>query len=414
VEKSQILYIDASSGISGDMTIGALLDLGGGLGFLRERLACLSLRGYRLSDRREMRAGIQATKFDVILDENPDPPGHHGASHGAHHHHHHHRSFAEIRTMIESSSLSPWVREKSVGAFFRLAQAEGTVHNQPPEEVHFHEVGAVDSIVDIVGCMILMEELMPVRVVCTPVNVGRGTLECRHGIYPVPGPAVEHLLRGVPTFSNEVEGELTTPTGAALLTVLAESYGPRPLMSTVRAGYGAGTRDTPGSANVLRLTLAEEGLVGTSGDAGEVMVIEAAIDDMSPQVWGYFQERALSAGALDVYAVPALMKKNRPAFVLTVVCEPAHLDGLTSLVFAETTTIGLRYTAARRRTLDREIVQVQTDYGAVRIKVASLRGRRVNFVPEYEDCRRLAAERGVPLKDVTAAASRAYLNTVAS
>ncbi len=393
------------------MTIGALLDLGGDLNLLQERLASLSLRGYRLSARKELRAGIQATKFDVVLDEAAkNVPGHHDKSHGDHHHDHH-RSFGQIRKMIESSSLPPWVREKSVSAFFRLAQAEGAVHNQPAEEVHFHEVGALDSIIDIVGCMVLMEELMPARIVCSPVNLGRGTLKCRHGIYPVPGPAVEHLLRGVPTFSNEVEGELTTPTGAALLAVLAESYGPRPLMNALGAGYGAGARDTPGSANVLRLTLAEEGLVDASVGVGEVAVIEAAIDDMSPQVWGYFQERALSAGALDVYAVPALMKKNRPAVVLTLVCEPARLDEMSRLVFAETTTIGLRYTAARRRTLDRETVQVETGYGPVRIKVAYLEGRRVNFVPEYEDCRHLAAEKRVPLKDVTAAASRAYLDT---
>jgi len=412
VGKNQILYIDASCGISGDMTIGALLDLGGKLEFLQEKLASVSLRGYRLSARKELRAGIQATKFDVIFDENSDPPGHHGVSHDVHHHHH--RSFGDIRRMIELSSLPAWVKERSVSAFLKLAQAEGAVHNQRPEEVHFHEVGAADSIIDIVGCMILMEELMPARIVCSPVNVGRGTLKCRHGIYPVPGPAAEHLLRGVPTFSNEVEGELTTPTGAALLAVLVGSYGSRPLMSALRAGYGAGTRDTPGGANVLRLTLAEEGYADASGEAGEVIVVEAAIDDMSPQVWGYFQERALSAGALDVYAVPALMKKNRPGFVLTIVCESARFDEMTRLVFAETTTIGLRYTTALRRTLDREIVQVQTEYGAVGIKVASLQGRRVNFVPEYEDCRRLAAEKGVPLKDVTAAASRAYLNSAAS
>ena len=394
------------------MTIGALLDLGGDVNLLQERLASLSVRGYRLSARKELRAGIQATKFDVVPDEAADLPGQHGASHDGHHHHH--RSFSEIRRMIESSSLSAWVKEKSLGAFSRLARAEGTVHNQPAEEVHFHEVGALDSIIDIVGCMVLMEELVPVRIVCSPVNVGRGTLKCRHGIYPVPGPAVEHLLRGVPTFSNEVEGELTTPTGAALLAVLAESYGPRPLMSTLRAGYGAGTRDIRGSANVLRLTLAEGSSAGASVEVGEVTVIEAAIDDMSPQVWGYFQERAFSAGALDVYAVPALMKKNRPGLVLTLVCEPERFDEMTRLVFAETTTIGFRYTVARRRTLDREIVQVRTEYGPVRIKVASLGGRRVNFVPEYEDCRQLAAEKGVPLKDVTSAASRAFLDSAKS
>ena len=393
------------------MTIGALLDLGCELGLLQQRLASLSLRGYRLSARKELRAGIQATKFDVLFDDGPDTPGHHEKSHGAGHHH---RSFGEIRGMIESSSLSAWVRDKSVSAFFKLAQAEGAVHNEPPEKVHFHEVGAADSIIDIVGCMILMEGLMPARVVCSPVNVGRGTLECRHGIYPVPGPAVEHLLRGVATFSNEVAGELTTPTGAALLTVLAESFGPRPLMSALRAGYGAGTRDTPGSSNVLRLTLAEEGDAAASADAGEVIVVEAAIDDMNPQVWGFFQERALAAGALDVYAVPALMKKNRPAFVLTLVCEPAHFDEMSRLIFAETTTIGLRYTTARRRTLDRKMVQVETEFGTVRVKVASLEDRRVNFVPEYEDCRRLAAEKGVSLKDVIAAANRAFLNAGAS
>lgn len=407
MRKNQILYVDVSSGISGDMTIGALLDLGGDLTLLEKKLAALPLRGYRLTARKELRAGIHATRFDVLLNED----------HDAHHNHraaHHHRTFREIRSMIETSSLSPWVREKAVGAFFRLAQAEGAVHNQTPEEVHFHEVGAADSIIDIVGCMILMEDLMPARVIGSPVNVGSGTLKCRHGIYPVPGPAVESLLRGVPTFANEVEGELTTPTGAALLTVLAESFGPRPLMTVARSGYGAGSRDTPGNANVLRLTLAEEIGPQVAGDSGEVVVIEAAIDDMNPQVWGFFQERALAAGALDVYAVPALMKKNRPAFLLTLVCETAHFDEMSRLIFAETTTIGLRYTKARRRTLDREIVQVETEFGAVRVKVSSLEHRPVNFVPEYEDCRRLAVERGVPLKEVIAAANRSYLNSRAS
>ncbi len=404
---SRVLYIDASSGISGDMTVGALLDLGGDERVLQEGLASLSLRGYALSVRKESRAGITATRFDVLFDDTAHEPGHHSESHGASHQH---RSFGEIRRMIESSSLSAWVRDRSVGAFFKLAEAEGTVHNEPPEEVHFHEVGAVDSIIDIVGCMILMESLMPARIVCSPVNLGRGTVECRHGVYPVPPPAVEHLLRGVPTFSNRVEGELTTPTGAALLATLAESFGPRPLMSVLRAGYGAGARDTPGSANVLRLTLAEEERASAPVDSGEVIVIEAAIDDMSPQVWGYFQERALAAGALDVYAVPALMKKNRPGHVLILVCEHARLDDMARLIFAETTTIGLRYTAAGRRTLDRQIVLVQTEHGTVSIKVASLDGKPVNFVPEFEDCRRLAAENGVPLKDVIAAANRAYLN----
>ncbi len=406
----RILYIDAQSGISGDMMIGALLDLGGSIDQLQAKLGSLALHGYGLATRKVLRAGILSTKFDVEGTVEPNARALHEA-HENHNHAHHQRSFREIREMIESSSLSDWVKGKSIAVFARLAETEGAIHDQPPEEVHFHEVGAADSIIDIVGCMILFENLLPVRVLCSPINLGQGTLECKHGIYPVPGPAVERLLHGVPTFSNSVTGELTTPTGAALLAVLVDSFGPRPEMTTRAAGYGAGARDIPGCANVLRLTLADPVRLETRPGMEEVAVVEATIDDMSPQIWGYFQERALAAGALDVYATPVQMKKNRPAIQLTLICEPAILEDMIGVIFTETTTIGVRYMLARRKTLDRGQEQVHTSYGPVRIKTAYLGGRCVNFGPEYEDCRRLAAESGVALKEVVAAASRAFLNS---
>lgn len=380
------------------MLLGALLDLGMDLVRLEQKLQLLTLGGYSLSATSCSRAGIQATKFDVQRHEQ----GAHGQAH---------RSFRDIRAMIESSGLSDWARQKSMEAFHKLAEAEGRIHNQQPDDVHFHEVGAVDSIVDMVGTVVAIEELMPVRVISGDVNVGQGTLECRHGVYPAPGPATVELLKGVPIYAAVKAGELTTPTGAALLVTMAESFGPRPPMRVSRIGYGAGSRDIPGVANVLRVTLGEEAAMDSGHAHGdEVAIIEATVDDMSPQVYGYFQEKALEAGALDVFAVPAQMKKNRPGMLLSVVCNPDQVDAMAALIFAETTTIGIRCLLARRKTLDREFVEVNTVYGAVTIKVSFRDGRRVNYAPEYECCRRLALETGAALKDVMAAASRAFLD----
>jgi len=390
-KSDRVLYIEPFSGISGDMMVAALLDLGCELEELEEKLKLLHLTGYRLSSRKCSRSGIHATKFDVMADEC-----------------HVHRSFREIRHMIESSGLSQWVKDRSVEAFRRLAEAEGKVHHQAPEDVHFHEVGAVDSIIDIAGSMILLEKFLPLIIAASPVNVGQGTVECRHGIYPVPAPATENLLEGIPVFSNAVTGELTTPTGAALLVTLAEHFGPRPMMKMTACGYGAGSREMPGNANVLRVTLGER--IEESASAEEqVAVIEATIDDMSPQLYGYFQERALAAGALDVYTTPVQMKKNRPAMMLTVVCALTEFDSLAKLILQETTTIGIRHTIAQRKTLQRKFLQVETPYGAVTMKVSLLEGVPVNIVPEYEDCRRIAAESTVALKEVQAAAVHAYL-----
>lgn len=406
----RILYLEPFSGISGDMTVGALLDLGGDFEALRQTLALLPVTGYTLSRARCSRAGIGATKFDVELPASHEHGHGHGHKHGHGEHAHGHRTFRDIRALIESSSMSPWVRQKSLEAFRRLAEAEGAVHGQAPDDVHFHEVGAVDSIVDIVGSMVLLEALMPARIVSGPVNVGQGTLECRHGRYPVPGPAVQELLKGVPTYSGPVQGELTTPTGAALLACLVESYGERPESAIVQTGYGAGTRDTPGSANVLRITVAEAVKAAHSPEE-EVAVLEATIDDMSPQIYGYFLEKALAAGALDVYAGPVQMKKNRPGMIVTVVCAPQDVERLALLIFSETTTIGLRYTFARRKTLSRDFVVVKTEFGPVTMKVSSFAGEPLNFVPEYEDCRRIAEAQGVALKRVVAAATHAYLGS---
>jgi pyridinium-3,5-bisthiocarboxylic acid mononucleotide nickel chelatase len=390
---SKIMFLEPFSGISGDMMVGALIDLGYNFEELREQLNRLELKGYQLSVGKCIRSGIQAIKFNVEAG-----------------HSHHHRTFADIRRMIESSGLSGWVKTRSVEAFRLLAEAEGKVHGQPPEKVHFHEVGAVDSIIDIVGTMIAVESFLPVRILSAPVNVGQGTLECQHGIYPVPGPAAQELLKGIPVFSNAVTGELTTPTGATLVANLAENFGGRPEMKILASGYGAGTRQTPGNANVLRITLGEAAADSIAPEE-KVAVIDATIDDMSPQVYGYFQEMALAAGALDVYATPIQMKKNRPALKLTCVCAVSDIDRLAALIFSETTTIGVRYTTAARKTLLREFHQVQTAFGPVAMKISLLDGKPVNFVPEFEDCRRLAADKQVPLKEVQAAAVHAYLQS---
>jgi hypothetical protein len=386
------LFLEPFSGISGDMMVGALLDLGFDFEELRAKLSQLHLHGYQISCQKCTRSGIQAMKFEVQT----------GHSHA-------HRTFSDIKEMIEKSGLSPWVRQKSIEAFRKLAEAEGKIHGHPPETVHFHEVGAVDSIIDIVGTMIAMESFLPVRILSAPVNVGRGTLECQHGIYPVPGPAAQELLKGVPTFSNTVDGELTTPTGATLLATLVEEFGQQPAMKVQAAGYGAGTRQTPGNANVLRITLGEVTAGVAVSPEEQVAVMDATIDDMSPQVYGYFLERALAAGALDIYSTPIFMKKNRPALKITCVCALADVDRIAELVFRETTTIGIRYTVAQRKTLRREYRKVQTEFGTVTMKVSYLEEHPVNFAPEFEDCRRIAMEKSVAIKEVQSAAIHAYL-----
>jgi pyridinium-3,5-bisthiocarboxylic acid mononucleotide nickel chelatase len=403
---NRIIYIEPFSGISGDMMLGALLDLGISFERLQEKLKMLPLGGYLLEARKCLRSGIQATKFDVHCES---------TAHSLNQRHQHsqndthsHRSYKDIRALIESSELSPWVKKKSIAAFHKLAEAEGKIHALPAEEVHFHEVGAIDSIVDIVGSMIAVEELLPARFVCSAVNMGWGTLECRHGTYPVPSPAAQELLHGVPTYSNSVPGELTASTGAALLATLVDTYSGQPMMAVEAAGYGAGSRETQGNANVLRITLGDAiGSLQLEPSDEQVAVIESAVDDLNPQVYGFFQEKAFAEGALDVYATPIQMKKNRPGVLITVVCALHQTEALTQLMFRETTTIGVRRFIAHRNVLQREFLQVRTEYGDVKIKVCSYKGRKMNCSPEFEDCRRIALEKGVAIKEVMAAALRA-------
>jgi pyridinium-3,5-bisthiocarboxylic acid mononucleotide nickel chelatase len=401
-EPERILYLEPFAGISGDMFLGALLDLGTRVDLLEDRLRLLPLGGCELMAAKCLKAGISATRFEVRLFPERHPH-HEGGGH-------HHRSFGEIRDLIERSGLSPWVRERAVAAFGKLAVAEGRIHNRPPDQVQFHEVGALDSIVDLVGAMVAMEEYQPVTVMCAPVNVGQGALNCRHGRYPVPAPAALELLREVPVYSDGTDGELTTPTGAALLATLVQHFGPRPPMRVRAIGYGAGTREIPGVANVLRVTLGERTHPAeVPGDDEQIGVLEAAIDDMNPQLFGHLFDRAFSAGALDLYLTPVQMKKDRPGAELTVLCRPEDVGAMTRLLFEETSTLGVRHRLAWRKVLERRLETVETEYGPVRVKVGLLDGKRVNFAPEFDDCRRWALEKGVPLKRVLAAAAHCYL-----
>ena len=410
-----LLYLDCSSGISGDMLLGALCEASGGLDELAGAISALGVAALSVRSRDVVRAGIGATKIDILVNgqAGPDPglldaPGSRGS-----------RSLAEIRSIISSSGLSEGVKERSMAVFARLVGAEAEVHRVRPEKVRLHEAGALDAIADVVGCVALMSRIAPERVVASPVNVGGGTLECEHGIYPVPGPATSLLLRGVPMYSSGPgTGELATPTGAALLTAFAHEYGPMPLMRATRIGAGAGQRDTAPRPNILRAFLGEAGAgsgVAPSNrddaggaEEGEVIVLECTIDDMNPQNYAYLMERLQACGALEVFFTPVQMKKNRPGILVTVLGAEEHREALISTLFAETTTIGLRCRRETRRELDRRWEQVETAHGAVRVKVSG-EGRTVRSAqPEFEDCRRLAARLGVPIKEVQAAAIEAW------
>jgi uncharacterized protein (TIGR00299 family) protein len=326
------------------------------------------------------------------------------------------RKLGDIEEMMGKTQLAETVKDKALKIFRRLAEAEGKLHNLPPGEVHFHEVGAVDAIIDIVGACLGLELLEVSELVCSPLNVGGGRVEAEHGSLPVPAPATAELLKEIPIYSTGIEGELVTPTGAAIVSTLAASFGPMPAMKVERIGYGAGEKDIPGQANVTRLFVGEsvEVVKAQPGAAGDelVSVIEANLDDMSPQLYGYFVEQALAAGALDVTCSAVQMKKNRPGLLVTVLCAPESSDALAELLFEQTTTIGLRIYEARRKVLEREFVSVETPYGEVRVKVAKREGKVLNVAPEYEDCQRLAAEKSVPLKEVILAAHLAYMKRI--
>lgn len=385
----KVCYLDCFSGIAGNMVLGALVDAGLDFETLRAELAKLRLEGAALRVGRTKRGGLAAAHVTV------ETSGGHA-----------HRSLGAIEKMIGESGLSDRVKADARRIFRRLGEVEARAHDIALEKVHFHEVGALDAIADIVGAAVGFEALGIERIVCSPINLGSGTVRAAHGVLPVPAPATARLVEGAPTYADGPAAELTTPTGAAIAAVLADSFGVMPAMRLEASGYGAGDRDFKGRANVLRVLIGE---TAAMPEAAEVCVIEANIDDMSPQVAGFVRERLLEAGALDVTLTPVFMKKDRPGFTLTVLAAPADRLRLGDVLFAETTTLGIREYAAQRRVLERTWQEVETAFGRVRVKTAADGGAARNFAPEYEDCRRIAKEKNVPFKDVWQAANFAFM-----
>ncbi|MGH9310593.1 MAG: nickel pincer cofactor biosynthesis protein LarC [Vicinamibacterales bacterium] len=444
------LYFDCFSGASGDMVLGALLDLGLPIDALGGALGSLAIDHGAISAERVLRAGVAATRFRLeepehthvhagfeqppALAHDGDDRGHatHDHGHGRRHDHgddhdhghphgpgqghshatgHGHHSLADIQLYIDRSGLSPEGKSRAAAMFRRLAEAEAAIHDMPLDRIHLHEVGAVDSIVDIVGAVFGMEWLGATDIVASPLNVGSGTVRCAHGVFPVPAPATVRLLQGVPIYSGAVAQELTTPTGALLVTSYAREFGPIPPMTVSRIGYGAGGRDVLEHPNVLRLLLGER---NASDSAERIVTIECEIDDMNPQLFGPLMDRLYDAGALDVYYAPVQMKKNRPGTLVTVIAPPEKRHALSGVLFRDTTTIGVRYQEMHRERLDREIRTVATPVGPIRFKIARRGGSIVNASPEFEDCARAAAERQMPIKDVQALAVRAWLEQAES
>jgi pyridinium-3,5-bisthiocarboxylic acid mononucleotide nickel chelatase len=431
------LYLDIFSGISGDMFIGALLDLGVDAHKLEHELEKLRVGGYHLHVGRGQKSQISGVKFDVHLEHDHDHDhshshvhdhGHshahdilHGQLHShshshshahSHEEHEHGRTHAEIQKLIQDSALSDWVKDKSLRIFQRIAVAEGKIHGVPAADVHFHEVGAVDSIVDIVGACIALEMLGKPRVIAGPVVEGTGWIDCAHGRFPIPAPATLEILgaAGIGVTQCEEPHELVTPTGAALLAEFAEGFGPMRGLVAERTGIGLGTRDNRTRPNVLRAILGREDAASTSANdwqADTVAVLETNLDDSTAEILGHFVERALAAGALDVFHTPIQMKKNRPGVLLTVLCAAADADKFTEMLLRETSAFGVRRNFPERRKLQREFVTVKTGYGDVIMKVGKLNGKVLQAAPEFESCRKLAEQAGVPLKSIYEAANQA-------
>ncbi len=380
----KICYLDAFSGISGDMTVGALVDAGADFGAITAALDSLGTGAvFRLE--KVKRKGVTASKFTVEAEDTKK-----------------HRHLPQILKMIEGGAMSQRAKQNAAAVFQRLGEAEAAVHGVPVEKVHFHEVGAVDSICDIVGACVALDLLGIGEVYCSPVNTGHGTVNTQHGVLPVPAPATARLLEGKPVYARGPAMELTTPTGAAIVAALARGFGAPPAMTLLASGYGAGDREFPDHANVLRVLTGER---SGAKETTTVTVIEANIDDSTPEVLGYAMERLMDQGALDVTLTPLLMKKGRPGTLLRVIAAPEESERLAGVVFAETSTLGVRQYPAERRVQARSVIEVETPHGKVRVKVSASGA----FAPEYEDCRRVAQESGVPLRQVMAEAGFAYL-----
>jgi uncharacterized protein (TIGR00299 family) protein len=447
----RIAYLECFSGMSGDMFLGVLIDAGVPPRLLEETVAALGV-GARLEISRVVRSGISATKVDVRVDGEKDLPreeywakqeqnvtrapshthhehrDHHRHEHDQHHDHEHSSAhetsragapaphehgcgLSEIREIIGKAAISDNAKKTAIAIFEALGAAEAKIHATSIEKVHFHEVGAVDAMVDIVCASVGAEALGVDEIICSPLNVGGGTVKCAHGTFPVPAPATVELLKDAPVYSSGVQAELVTPTGAAIVKALTTRFAAFPAMTIEKSGYGAGTREFPGHPNVVRLTIGETAWAVAAVTASEtVTVLEANLDDLNPQVFGYVMDRLLEEGALDAFGVSVQMKKNRPGMLLTALCKPEDASQLTHLIFTETTTLGVRRRDEVRQTLARRWEKVSTQWGEVRIKIASMNGTVTNYAPEYEDCRRIASEHHVPLKTVIQEASREYAN----
>ena len=401
---TRTLYFDCFAGISGDMTLGALVAAGCDERALIEQVKLLGVSNFEISFEKVDRSGIGATRAHVRAG-----------------HEHHHRHLSDIRKIIDDSRLSDKIKDRAARIFTRLAEAEARVHNVPIEKIHFHEVGAIDAIVDVVGACAGFDLLGVERFVCSPLHVGSGTVEMAHGRFPVPPPAVAELLRDAPIYSTDIEGELVTPTGAAIVSEVCDSFVPLPPMRIERTGYGAGGREYRNFPNVLRIMVGESDKVSdktfgvlvkldsVSAETGERMfVVETNIDDASPQIVGHLMEQAFARGALDCYFTPVQMKKNRPGVLVSILCRPSEREAMFDLLFTETTTIGARSYEVERRALAREVVTVETAYGPIDVKVARAGGTVTTYTPEFEQCRAAALTSGVPLRMVETAARAAF------
>jgi len=379
------LYFDCFAGASGDMILGAMVAAGVDPNFLRGQLSLLRVSGFSIDFETVNRSGLSATYARVETA-----------------HEHKHRHLSDIKHIIEGSGLSDSIKQRALKIFTRLAEAEARVHNEPIDHVHFHEVGALDAIVDVVGAAICFDALQIERFACSPLHVGSGMVKMAHGQFPIPPPAVTELLKGVPFYATEIKGELLTPTGAAIITAVCSEYGPIPEIKTEATGYGAGTREYQDFPNVLRVLIGETQAKGETDE--RLWMLETNLDDASPQIIGHVMERVLDLGALDCFVTPVQMKKNRPGVLLSVLCGREEKEAVMRLLFTETTTLGVRSYEVLRRALQRTVVRVETQYGPIDVKVAHLDGRVVNEMPEFEQCRAAAANADVPLKIVEEAA----------
>ena len=373
------LYFDCFSGISGDMIMGALIDLGLDVNFLKKELEKLDLRNYKIEAKKIVKNGIASTKFDVIADK----------------HSHEERNLREINEIIEKSKLEIETKSTIKKIFLKIGNAEAKIHNKPVDKIHFHEIGAIDTIIDIAGAVVGLKKLGIEKIYCSKLNVGTGFVNFSHGKFPVPAPATAEILKNVPVYNNNVEAELVTPTGAAIITTLADKFGEMPALEVEKIGYGAGTKHLE-QPNVLRVFLGKL----DKSQAEAINIIETNIDNMNPEIFPYVIDRLMENGALDAYLTSIMMKKGRPGIKITCLCEINDTDKLSKIIFDETTTLGLRIYPASRKKLGREIKTIKTKYGDVKVKVSKLKNEIKNAIPEYEDLAKIARNKKIPLKKV--------------